>query len=120
MGSVDAKGWANHRVPSCPSCGSDLGYRNIDLVNPFECKECKKLLSVERSYLRGIHWTCTVLAFLSCLLLAAEKRNIIYFLMAPVVLFILATVAIIIAKRIIPPRVHLYAHSEELSLFPHR
>jgi hypothetical protein len=38
--------------PKCPTCGVAVGYLRINLVNPFPCPRCRRLLMVPKTYFK--------------------------------------------------------------------
>jgi hypothetical protein len=102
----------------CPACGSELEYKEIDLVNPFECSACKKLLMVPETYLRNSARIGLILSVGLCVILA--RINLFLILLFPVLLFLSGFLGSIYGKRGWPPPIRPYASSQGLSLFPDR
>jgi hypothetical protein len=48
--------------PKCPTCGVAVGYLRVNIVNPFPCPHCGRLLMVPKTYFKRLRFFCVVLA----------------------------------------------------------
>jgi hypothetical protein len=49
-------------IPKCPTCGVTVGYLRINVVNPFPCPHCGRLLMVPKTYFKRLRLFSIVLA----------------------------------------------------------
>jgi hypothetical protein len=106
------------RKQRCPVCGHELEYRQIDLIDPFECPSCSKLLVVPNAYLKNSARIGLVLSL--GLSVALAWINFFLIFLFPLFLLLSGFLGSLIGKRAWPPSVRPYApsHEHDLSLFP--
>ena len=98
---------------SCPLCGWALKYDQVNLLEPFPCPSCQEKLRVRVSYWR---WVSAVSAAVSILLLwGLGVRGLNLVLGIVVVSFPLQLLALLLAKRIAPPKIERH-RPDSLSL----
>ena len=49
-------------IPKCPTCGGSVGFLRINIVNPFPCPHCSRLLMVPKTYFKRLRVFCVLLA----------------------------------------------------------
>jgi len=95
----------NSRLPLCPDCGSGLPYVRINLIEPFDCPFCGKTLVVSPEYTKRIRQVTFLVAIVLTIFSVFFWKNILLFILAPILGFFISAIAHFVAKRFFPPEI---------------
>ena len=102
--------------PKCPTCGVAVGYLRVNIVNPFPCPHCGRLLMVPKTYFKRLRFFCVVLAVAVAVTIgvrywATAPRTdagvwhtyLLSLFMFSITVLLTASLGSILVKRIFPP-----------------